>query len=56
MNDLQYLDFVSDCGCVNDDVYCKCRTCKNKINGETCTHCFTCIDGERAMDICEEFK
>lgn len=47
------MDF--DYSCVNDDVYCKCRNCKdNKANGGTCTHCFTCIDGERAIDICPE--
>lgn len=43
--------------CVNDDVYCKCRTCtENQINGGTCSHCFYCIDGEKAMDVCIEYK
>ena len=46
-----------DTFCVNDDVYCKCRTCtENQINGGTCSHCFCCIDGEKAMDVCTEYK
>lgn len=46
-----------DTFCVNDDVYCKCRTCtENQINGGTCSHCFCCIDGEKAMDVCIEYK
>lgn len=43
--------------CTNDDVYCKCRQCElNKANDGSCTHCFTCIDGERAMDVCTDSK
>lgn len=43
--------------CVNDDEFCLCRSCNdNKGNGGTCTHCVTCINGERAMDICDEYK
>ena len=46
-----------DTFCVNDDVYCKCRTCtESQINGGTCSHCFCCIDGEKAMDVCIEYK
>lgn len=42
--------------CVDDDVYCKCRSCKqNKANGGTCSHCIACISGEKAMDKCEEY-
>ncbi len=43
--------------CDNDDVCCKCRMCiKNQINGGSCTHCFTCIQGEKSIDICEEYR
>ena len=50
MNDFDY-------SCVNDNVYCQCRSCsQNKSNNGTCTHCFTCINGEKAMDICKENK
>lgn len=39
--------------CDNDDVFCKCRTCEeNQMNGGTCSHCFTCIEGSNAMDVC----
>jgi len=48
-------DFDFDFSCVNDEEYCKCRTCtQNKSNGGTCSHCMTCINGERAMDVCPE--
>lgn len=44
-----------DCVCVNDDVYCKCRSCKHsKVNKGVCSHCIKCIDGEEAMDVCDE--
>ncbi len=37
-----------------DDVFCLCKGCKeNKINGGNCTHCFTCINNEKSMDICD---
>lgn len=43
--------------CINDDVYCKCRICtESQINRGTCSHCFCCLDGEKAMDVCEEYK
>lgn len=43
--------------CINDDVYYICRTCmESQINGGTCSHCFCCIDGEKATDFCEEYK
>lgn len=46
-----------DAFCVNDDIYCKCKTCKeNHINGGTCSHCFCCIDGEKSMDVCLEYN
>lgn len=46
-----------DMFCVNDDVNCKCQSCKkNQINSGTCSHCFCCIDGEKAVDSCEEYK
>lgn len=43
--------------CFDNDVYCKCRMCSdNQINGGSCSHCYACIDGERAMDTCEDSK
>ena len=40
--------------CPNDEVYCLCRGCNdNKINGGSCSHCFACIDGEKAVDVCD---
>ncbi|RHB41821.1 hypothetical protein DW886_14790 [Enterocloster aldenensis] len=40
--------------CPNDEVYCLCRGCNdNKINGGSCSHCLACIDGEKAVDICD---
>lgn len=46
-----------DALCANDDVYCKCRTCKeSQINGGTCSHCFCCIGGEKSMDVCLEYN
>lgn len=50
------MDFF-DCTCVNGDIPCICRECKqNKNNGGTCTRCFVCINGERNMDVCEDHK
>lgn len=55
MDGLKETDF--DYSCTNDEPYCKCRICQdNKAYGGTCTHCVTCIDGERAMDVCSECK
>ena len=49
--------FESTTFCPNDDVPCKCRSCKDsKLNDGTCSHCFTCIQGERSMDICDDYK
>ena len=40
--------------CPNDEVYCLCRGCNdNKMNRGSCSHCFTCIDGEKAVDVCD---
>jgi len=51
-NDIDMIPF-----CDNDDVYCKCRMCiESQINGGNCTHCFACIQGEKAIDNCEEYK
>lgn len=51
------MDMDMEVFCANDDVYCKCRTCKeSQINGGTCSHCFCCIDGEKSMDVCEEYN
>lgn len=51
------MDVSLDLFCVNDDVYCRCRSCrKNQINGGTCSHCFCCMDGEKSMDVCEEYR
>lgn len=48
------VDDFEDCGhCTNDEVYCKCRSCKrNEVNGGACIHCLECIDGEAIMDTC----
>lgn len=46
-----------DYTCVNDDVYCECRLCKeNKANGGDCTHCFTCINRERSASGCTDYN
>lgn len=43
--------------CSNEDEYCKCKTCiNNQINRGSCAHCFDCINGEKAMDVCESYK
>lgn len=53
----RFTDFDMTPFCNNDGVYCKCRSCtESQINKGDCSHCFTCINGERAMDICEEYK
>ena len=42
--------------CVNDEVYCMCRNCEeNTGNACTCSHCITCIDGEKAVDTCDSY-
>jgi len=36
---------MMDCG----DEFCTCQICgDNKENGGTCSHCFTCINGQKA--------
>ena len=51
------MDMDMEVFCANDDVYCKCRTCKeSQINGGTCSHCFCCIGGEKSMDVCLEYN
>lgn len=51
------MDISIDVFCPDDDVYCRCRSCiESQINGGTCSHCVCCINGEKAMDICEEYK
>ena len=43
--------------CLYDDIYCKCKECKqNKANNGTCLHCLTCIGGDKVMDVCPECK
>lgn len=43
--------------CTNDDVYCKCRDCKDsQMNRGTCSHCFACICGEKAMIACRDYQ
>ena len=51
------MDLLFDYSCVNGEVYCLCRDCKeNKNNGGTCTRCFVCIKGEASMDTCKYHK
>ena len=49
-------DDIDFCFCVNDEVFCRCRRCRNSIinNGE-CNHCISCIDGEKSVNGCEYY-
>lgn len=40
--------------CEDDNIYCICRNCKDNVTNEGgCNHCFSCINGYKAMDTCE---
>lgn len=43
------MDMDLDVFCPDDDVPCICRSCGS-------SHCFGCIRGEKAMDVCEAFE
>lgn len=51
------MDMDLDIFCPDDDVPCICRSCgSSQLNGGDCSHCFGCIRGEKAMDVCEAFE
>ncbi len=39
--------------CLVDDIYCKCKECKqNKTNNGTCENCSTCNGGDKVKRTC----
>ena len=42
--------------CLYDDIYCKCKECKqNKTNNGTCENCSTCNGGDKVKRTCSEY-